>query len=487
MLKHFISSQGYVGDVMPYWLDGLLHLFYLRAPWEPRRSGTQRLEIGHAVSSDLAVWRELDDVMRGDRPYDLHGTHTGSVIRSPAGHYLFFYTGLPDLGQMGLSEGTAFVCRARSDDLIHWRKDDRNPISRPDASRFAPGHWRDPVVTYWAQRKLYLMTVSTAIAGGHGARAGAVAMLASEDLEHWSDPRVIWQPGDVQVPECCQLLQIGQAWYMLYNLWDKWADFMPGRVGYLLGESPFGPWRQVGNGRLDGGTLIAGKAVVVGDRIIYLSNTPTRENGSDAGNWQWGGRLNWPRRLTPRDDGSLSVSLADEVAAHLKPRPEGVSLEAIHGRWSELSSGNWQATGEHYALASIVPAPANDMCFALSIAPDGADQAGVILRMPADSMCRELNSSDAYPWPGYEISLDFRTMRLRVRAAHTDCGAMAELPLPHRPIHRLLVTLEGDLLEVFLNDDSSLTTMLYRGREHTGVGLFVQRGKASFGQVAILD
>ena len=188
MLEHFISANGYVGDVMPYYENGTLHLFYLRAPFEPKRKTVENLTIGHASSVDFLKWKELPDVMQGDQPYDNFGCHTGSVIKK-GNEYLFFYSGVPDNPWRGEDSSRVGICVARSRDLITWKKDAVNPILQPD-ERFPKVQYRDPYVLYWSEKKLYLMSVTTKIEDANS-RFGGVVMHTSKDLENWSKGEMI--------------------------------------------------------------------------------------------------------------------------------------------------------------------------------------------------------------------------------------------------------------------------------------------------------
>ena len=120
-----------------FWLaedDGTYHLFFLyasRALHDPDRRHL-RAAVGHAISTDLVHWHQVQDALvHGDAgEFDQTATWTGSVIKGPDGEWFMFYTGTtqtpdgPLVQQVGLATST---------DLIHWVKDDRNPLVQADS------------------------------------------------------------------------------------------------------------------------------------------------------------------------------------------------------------------------------------------------------------------------------------------------------------------------------------------------------------------
>ena len=92
-MLHFKPHDGYVGDVIPFFYGGRYHIFYLKAPLEPQRSGVASLLYAHLVSDDLRHWEELPNAIEPEPGSpDADGTWTGSVIECDGTFYLF-YTG----------------------------------------------------------------------------------------------------------------------------------------------------------------------------------------------------------------------------------------------------------------------------------------------------------------------------------------------------------------------------------------------------------
>jgi beta-fructofuranosidase len=128
-----------------------VHVFFLHAP---RALGDPELRhrnarIGHAVSRDLRAWELLPPVLTPGSPgaFDEVATWTGSVLRHD-GHWHLFYTGL-SIGEAGAVQRIGL---ATSDDLVHWRKHEANPVLEADARWYElldldawfNQAWRDP-------------------------------------------------------------------------------------------------------------------------------------------------------------------------------------------------------------------------------------------------------------------------------------------------------------------------------------------------------
>ena len=101
-MKVFRRNQNNLpsGDAIPFFHDGVYHLFYLTSPpgttrWPQRVRTTWQ----HARSTDLVTWEELPPALvPGNEPDpDANGCWTGSVIFAD-GMYHIFYTGYHTAG-----------------------------------------------------------------------------------------------------------------------------------------------------------------------------------------------------------------------------------------------------------------------------------------------------------------------------------------------------------------------------------------------------
>lgn len=186
-----------------YAFDGELHhAFYLRASralGDPIRRHSHPY-VGHAVSSDLVSWTVLADALALSEPeaFDDATTWTGSVVRSPDGGWLMFYTGRSraDAGRIQR------VGVAASDDLVSWSKASAVALveSDPqwycdlDLSVWPDVAWRDPWV-FPGPDGLWHMYVTARAGDGATLGRGVVGHATSADLDTWQVLPPLTRPG----------------------------------------------------------------------------------------------------------------------------------------------------------------------------------------------------------------------------------------------------------------------------------------------------
>lgn len=189
-----------------FWLadDGTdFHLFFLVAPRSLGDPEHRHLNatVGHAVSSDLRTWTRVSNALKaGVTGVDDVAIWTGSVVRDDDGSWRMFYTGMAARG-LGHAQ---HICLASSADLVHWRKDEHNPVLVPDARWYTIRSdrditdWRDPWVFRDPDGGGWHM-LYTAAAGGPSqptvGGAGVVGHATSPDLVTWATTPPLSSPG----------------------------------------------------------------------------------------------------------------------------------------------------------------------------------------------------------------------------------------------------------------------------------------------------
>jgi beta-fructofuranosidase len=179
------------------------HLFFLNAP---RSLGDPNLRhhsavVGHAVSSDLVHWKELDHALEPgpEGAWDDVAIWTGSVIRGDDAWYMF-YTG------SSTREGALIqrIGLATSPDLMTWTKHAANPIieadpawyEQLDTTAWHDQAWRDPWVFADPDGDGYHALITARASTGPVDARGVVAHARSQDLVHWVVRPPISVPGE---------------------------------------------------------------------------------------------------------------------------------------------------------------------------------------------------------------------------------------------------------------------------------------------------
>lgn len=268
--------------VWDFWLldDGeRYHLFFLYASRALKDAEARhyRASIGHAVSSDLATWERVTDVLvRSDAPaWDDLATWTGSVVRHPDGRWFMFYTGST------AAPGGSNIQRigyATSEDLMEWHKAG-DFVLEADATwyeRLEDGLWhdeafRDPWVFPDADGDGWHMLITARANHGGGGRddaadRGVIAHAWSPDLEHWQHRGPVSQPGQGfgQI-EVVQPVQVDGRRILLFStMTDHLYGHAPGTTGgvwWAHAGSDLGPYDIRNAQRLGGDELYVGKLV----------------------------------------------------------------------------------------------------------------------------------------------------------------------------------------------------------------------------------
>lgn len=191
---HFTAKMGWLNDPNGLvFLDGEYHLFYqfeaLLSGEDPRKSW------GHAVSSDLIHWQQMDEALKpealgpiwsGSSVVDWHNTSGLGQPGTPPLIALYTAAG----GESPESSGRMFTqCLAYSQDRGRtWKRYAHNPI----VGNVAPGN-RDPKVVWYAPTRRWIMALYL-----DGDRFG---LFSSPDLKTWTQTQTLTLPGSSECPD----------------------------------------------------------------------------------------------------------------------------------------------------------------------------------------------------------------------------------------------------------------------------------------------
>lgn len=285
-----------------FWLadDGRdFHLYFLkasRALHDPDRRHW-RATIGHAVSSDLRTWTEVDDALvPSDGPaWDDLATWTGSVVQGDDGLWRMFYTGVDRAGQ-GLVQRIGV---AVSENLYEWhRADDSRPLEADDRwygkladDAWFDEAWRDP----WVMRDpagdgWHMLITARARTGPTDAR-GVIGHATSKDLSTWAIQPPLTTPGQgFGQLEVLQVEKVDAQYVVIFSCLG--TELAEGRhsAGGPIGDGgiwaafslgPLGPFDIEGAYRLTDESFYAGR--LVRDRRGRWNLLAFRRLGHDGG------------------------------------------------------------------------------------------------------------------------------------------------------------------------------------------------------------
>lgn len=191
------------------------HLFFLYASRALRDPDARhyRASIGHAVSTDLVNWTQVEDALvRSDAPaFDDLATWTGSVVRHPDGTWFLFYTGAtaaPD------GKNIQRIGYATSPDLTVWTKA-AGPVLEAEGpwyEKLSSGAWhdeafRDPWVFPDPDGDGWHMLITARAPEGPVDGRGVIGHAWSADLRTWE----LREPLSAPTPEGFGQLEVVQA------------------------------------------------------------------------------------------------------------------------------------------------------------------------------------------------------------------------------------------------------------------------------------
>lgn len=465
---HLRPAGGWFGDPIPFYWDGVYHLFYL-IDREHHALPGGRHTWGHFSSADLVHWEEhpVAIPLGAEGDVDSASCGTGAVVEKDGLFHLYY------LGRYFSSRGERreTMCHATSRDLITWEKDPANPISRPDPACYRPEAWRDGYVFRRADAVRYEMLVTAQLQDAQDHRCGCLALLSSPDLWQWRTEDLFWQPHLVPDMECPDLFEWNGWWYLLYSTSGT------GQVAthYRRARSPRGPWEAPPVDTFDGPLLYAAKTAGDARRRILFGWVPTRVGDVDDGRRQWGGHGTY-RELVQDADGLLWVRLPPEVES-LAGDPITADLTPRVGDW-EIGSGRARASATDGFAGIVATGLPGDLHLRARFRPDGAaGRFGLLIR------------TDGELGAGYEVSIDLARGRLTMRpfgGLRRTPGEELWRPLAwdaDQPVEVTAIA-AGSLIEVFVQNRIALVG---RFHDHQGgaVGLFVEGCGGAFDDVVV--
>lgn len=432
---HFQPEGTVFGDPIPFYYDGVHHVFYLAQIKKPD-GNLGGLSWAHLASHDLVTWKQLPTAISPDESETLIAT--GSIVERDGLFYAFYCTATP-------KDKDRVICVATSSDLITWTKSPENPLISlykdvPADVYETKIAWRDPHVFWNPEEKQWWMAVAAReqTSGAYGP-AGAVAYATSSDLMSWTvqkEPMLLDR--DCIAGECPDIFPLGDGWAMIYY---------PNATRIRLADSPKGPWRRPKNDAPSGLHFNAGKTEFDGNRYIWHAYLAQLSNDYDK--HKYGGVMALPRELYLDKSGNPAVRLVPEIVKACSEDATGGLGARV---FSSVLNSSIQASPESlllepgardHTLALWKDAPADffltadvtmeeegllTLCFRST--PEVDDS--YILRIDA------LNSEVSFRhWTGWN-----RMSPMNARS----------MEIPRKRSFKLHVMLHGDVFEAFLDD-----------------------------------
>ena len=450
-----------MGDIIPFFEDGVFRLFYLGFGW-----------------SSVSTRDQLhftDQYRTG-----IHGG-TGSVIRVGSEYHMFYckFTFTPYMRQ--------FVCHAVSSDLKEWKELPEETF-QPDDRIYEMTDWRDPHVIWNEEEQCWWMLLA-AQQKGRTMRKGCVGLCKSRDLHHWDIFPPLYAPATNQsAHECPDLFRWGDWWYLTYSVYTDRFETL-----YRMARSPIGPWITPKVDTFDTRCFYAAKHGTDGKHHFMYGWNPLREKnlwhfnpekyeGRDYNTWDWGGTM-IVHQLVQQEDGTLGVSppeAVDHAFSTVQP-PEFLPL-----------TGDWQIGGTSacvdspYGYSSMLMNVVPDCCkLEMDVSYENAPREfGIALQVDPDFAM------------GYYLLFEPNRNRIQYKTGlrmYEDGGKMFPYEVEQeRPFawqagkkHHVRIFVQDSILLLYVDDLVALGTRMF-DRKGFRFGLFASDGMASFSNIRLM-
>ncbi|WP_435747562.1 glycoside hydrolase family 32 protein [Microbacterium sp. PMB16] len=423
---HFTPRTNWMNDP-----NGLVYAhdrWHLYFQYNPEGSDWGNMSWGHATSRDLRHWTEHEVAL----PYRAgEQIFSGSAVVAPDGALIAYYTSAYDDGHQAQST-------ARSADGHHWVSDPGNPVLDRGTSSF-----RDPKIIRHAGEDGTITWVMLAVE----ADDRQVLFHTSRDLVTWEYSGSYGPLGPEGVVwECPDLVRLAvdddesdQRWVLLLSTNPVGADPDPegssmsaviGRFDGRVFTSDAEELTRVDHGR----DFYAGVTFdsAPGGRAVMLGWMSNWRYAADVPAAPWRGAMSLPRQLSLRTLDGMPV-LFQEPA-------EFVGSLLAEAEETEVATP-WRARHDVHALLELRWAPAQTGALRYEVRGD-ADAVIAVEHLPEFGEVRITRSgADA-------------------AALHPDFPSSVVFPLSVSDEARMLVVIDGPLVEIFFNGGEATASHL---------------------------
>ncbi len=419
-MLHYIHPDHIVGDVHPFYHEGTWYLYYLAPGFHSRLM----------TSTDLIHWTQIPITHEppNDESPELAPYFVLGVFRDTLNGVFRTYHGWT-AGNMHSHV---------SDNLIDWRFAPNSYRVLAQYTRYSSQ--RDPYVFWNEAEQQYWCVMTCKVEGYDDATSGAVGFASSPDLQRWQGRGDLYFPGTIREPEVPQVFNIGSKWYLLASIY---TGIEVGKPSYWVSDAPTGPWEAPLTDSLDGQHLQAANVGFDGERWLLFGWIPLT-TPQTHGRYTWGGHLAFPREVYQLPNGELGTRLeaafGRAVRGELLYDSAAQPITPESGSWT-LDNG-FASTGDGRASLGT----GYDRFYAeIDFTPTAGSR--VALRIGER----------------YEAGVDVAQGRLFIGSISSAPLTYADLSAAFTaaPTH-MRVLVEGDIVEMFVNDRYSLAARLPR-------------------------
>ncbi|MBR1676924.1 MAG: InlB B-repeat-containing protein [Clostridia bacterium] len=286
------TRQGYIGDTMPYYENGVYYIYYLKDGGD-----SYNHSVFLVTTRDFVTYEEQQTpVLESSRSGGQDGwIGTGSVVKVK-GRYYFFYTGHTNSSSAEYKEK---IMVAESDNLTSFEKKAGWEII-PPSDLGQKNDFRDPQAYYDEATDKITLTITAA----KNSVARVIKYTLNGNLTNPVYDGVIYsnKVGGFWNLECSDTFKIGNKYYLTYSAQDD-------TLWYAASDTAYGPYSAAK--RAEGKLFYAAKHVDDGENYYMVGWARRSGSVSSAQDVSaWAGNL-LVQKIVQKENGDLSLAPLD--------------------------------------------------------------------------------------------------------------------------------------------------------------------------------
>ncbi len=426
------SVVGYVGDVMPFYDNGEMNIFYLQ---DGRNTHLGFHPFALMTTKDFVNYHDYGEVI----PYenDLYSQDlalgTGSVVKDHNGLYHCFYTGHNDYKNSGLPYFEK-IQHATSLDKIKWKK--------IEADGFYGGcnDFRDPYVYFNDADNTWYMLVTTRVND-----CGVIKQYKSKNLTVWTDNGVFFKnDSGTYNMECPTFLQYNGYYYLSYS--EQGAHRV---THYRYKKNLNDAWIKPEVDYFDDEGFYAGRMEKGLDKLYVFAWCATKTGEWDNGGFDWAGNL-VTHELVQQENGELKPKMIEEYKQTFQT-PVSYSLK----NGDALKSMSFDADASKAYVVETLAKNITRFEFDVEV-KDVKGSFGLSFNTKANHVLSELVLS---------LNLDKNEIGFYNQAKGFSDYGKIQLAMPYSFKKQSTIhidgIIDGQILTIYVNNEAALSTRMY--------------------------
>lgn len=470
MEKMFYKPEhAWVGDLIPYYEDGMFYNFYLHDPRIKKGEYAEETTWHLMTTTDFVNHHYRGEtIKRGEPDRPNLNAYTGSVLKDKDEIYHVFYTAYNENYKIN-GKSIQSVMQAAGPDLEHLETIE-DFIYSADGDRYEEFDWRDPFVFWNEEEGCYYMLVTSRIKGAGELRGGCIALSKSKDLLHWTYEESFYYPGMYITMECPEVFRIGEYWYMVFSTFSERFT-----THYRMSKDLKGPWLIPEDDVFDTRANYAIKTYSDGNKRYAAGWIASKVGDKDSGDWEWGGTMVFHEIVQNPVNGELTVKVIDTIKDYHKTMVDKTG-EAFYHCCCEKKDDSVNIISDTLG-AVLYDIPEDTFTLKMDFRISKAYEFGIVLHgdcgLEKGYYLRMNPACNLVAWDRWPRS-EKGKYQWQIKG-DVPYQIETQRRLPKAQEYKVLILREEDICVVYINDEVALSTRLYN---HKGgkAGIYVVQG-----------